>query len=357
MSRFVVNAGNYPIYISSNLEEEWKNWVSAFSFNPSKVALVMDSNVATYCYPKLKAMHAYFGTLPTLILPPDDLNKNLFYLEKCWHFFHEHQLDRRSCVIAFGGGMVGDLCGFAAATYHRGIAMVQIPTTLLAMVDASVGGKTAINYNQVKNLIGVFRKPEAVFIDPIWLHTLPVRELYAGYAEVIKHALITGGGSYKRLLATVPPLANNLYQVICDSVKIKRDIVVADFKERKYRKVLNFGHTIGHAIESTSLIYDETPLKHGEAIAMGMIAELYLSHKLCGFPLETFEQLNEYIQLFFSNKFNYDIKNVAHFVHLDKKNFNNQNNFVLLSNIGKPEIDVAVSDELIYESLDQLQKI
>ena len=238
----------------------------------------VDTNTEEHCWPRLRPL--LDGLDYHLIsTPPGELNKHLGTCQQMWDGMFAAGAGRRWCTLNLGGGVLTDMGGFVASTFKRGMDFIQIPTTLLSQVDASVGGKLGIDYHEVKNSIGLFANPEAVWIDPAFLQTLPPRELRSGYAEVIKHALIESPAQWAELQRYGDLSEVNWSNLIGRSVAIKRDIVLEDPFERGRRKALNFGHTIGHAIESHLLTTDARML-HGEAIAAGMIAEAFLSTQL-----------------------------------------------------------------------------
>lgn len=264
---------------------------------------------------------------------------------------------RHSLMINLGGGMVTDLGGFAAATFKRGIPFINIPTTLLSMVDAAVGGKTGINFNGLKNEIGAFAPASEVIIDSEFLKTLDNENIMSGYAEMLKHGLISNQDNWKELIKF--DFCNDinydlLQQMIAKSVAIKEKVVEQDPCEKGIRKSLNLGHTIGHALESFSL-QSEHPSLHGYAVAWGLVSELYLSHIKSGFPKDILWKTTTFIKehygkLHFSCK---DLEKLYEFMTHDKKNESSDSiNFTLLSNIGEININQTVSKEEIFESLD-----
>ncbi len=276
-----------------------------------------------------------------------------------WSFFHERQLDRRSLVICVGGGASSDLVGFAAATYMRGIATANIPTTLLAQVDASIGGKSGINFKGVKNLIGSISQPKAVIIDIDSLATLPPRELRSGYAEIIKHGLIQDAEYFAK--ASSRPCESwspdELVDLVFRSCEIKKCVVEADESEQGLRKTLNFGHSIGHAIESLSMRKGPT-LTHGEAISIGMYGESFISYRLgkisehelaiierglsgAGLPIRLSEPLS--------------IQEIREALGRDKKNVGGAVKWTLLEKIGLAMFDVEIPEALITEALKRIQ--
>ncbi len=324
-----------------------------------QIAVLVDENTYLHGYPKLKDL-----------LPPHKLikisagehHKNLTTCEYIWSQLTDFQFDRKSVLINLGGGVIGDMGGFCAATYKRGIDFIQIPTTLLAQVDASVGGKLGIDFQHYKNQIGVFALPKAVLIDTDFLQTLSIRELRSGFAEVLKHCLIADKIMWEKILLNNTINLSEFSAKTCDwneivkhSVAIKTQITQADPHEKGLRKTLNFGHTIGHAIESFYL-QTEKPLLHGEAIALGMIAESYLSYKHDLLSLADFKQIQALLQNLYGH-FTIAEENIAEIVDLtlqDKKNENGQIMTCLLSEIGNCIYNQVISKVEIYDALLKL---
>ena len=279
--------------------------------------------------------------------------KNLDTCASIWKVLSELDADRKSLLINLGGGVVTDLGGFIAATFKRGIAFVNVPTTLLSMVDAAVGGKTGINLDSLKNQIGVIRPAELVLIDSKFLQTLPANEMRSGLAEMLKHGLIKSETVWKRLLRLEAMNSEDLDGLIQESIAIKEEIVAQDPTEKNIRKSLNYGHTLGHAIESYFLESSlKTKLLHGEAVAAGMVMETYISNELCGFPQEKLEEISRaiirlYGKIELQEKEFEEIKNLMKF---DKKNEKGNINFVLLKDIGRPVMDCQVPDEVLNNS-------
>jgi len=272
-----VNLGerSYPILFGLNLRGEVQAKVAQLAAAGRRAVLLTDENLIEH---QLTALHEMFADVPTLVLPPGEGAKSLAEFGRVLDFLATHKLDRTGVIFAVGGGVIGDLAGFAAASYLRGLDFFQVPTTLLAMVDSSVGGKTGINHRAGKNLIGAFYQPPLVVIDPTFLRTLPPRELTSGWAEIVKHAVIqpsTPGGERDDLLtflernaARVQALAEPATSyLIRRNVALKAAVVEADEREAGLRQILNFGHTLGHAIEAAGYAY-----LHGEAVAVGMRA-------------------------------------------------------------------------------------
>jgi 3-dehydroquinate synthase len=265
---------------------------------------------------------------------------------------------RHSLLINLGGGMVTDLGGFAASTFKRGIRFINIPTTLLAMVDASVGGKTGINFNGLKNEIGVFNSADAVILDSSFLQTLDSQNIRSGYAEMLKHGLISDNHHWSELINydLSKPDLSSLGNLIKTSVKIKEDIVNSDPFESGIRKALNFGHTIGHALESLAL-KNERPVLHGYAVAWGITCELYLSCTKCNFPTDKMRQTARFINSYYGpcEITCEDYENLYGYMTHDKKNTAGKINFTLLGNIGDIRINQTASKNEIFEALDFLR--
>ncbi len=265
----------------------------------------------------------------------------------------EYGADRKSLLINLGGGVVTDLGGFVACTYQRGIAFVNVPTTLLAMVDASVGGKTGVDLGVLKNQVGVIRDPDLVGIYPEFLETLEARQVRSGFAEMLKHGLIQDREYWETLsgLAGLDTLGNHIHR----SVQIKNRVVTADPLEKGHRKILNYGHTLGHAIESCFLDSDSgEPLLHGEAIAIGMVLEAYLSVQTCGLPRQACDQIRTTILKFFPRvPLSGPMRDRAlQLLRFDKKNAHGKVLFSLLRDIGQAEIDQEVAVDHILDAFD-----
>lgn len=321
----------------------------------SKVFFLVDSSTEELCLPIVLKNAPSLKSYDIITIDPGEENKNIDFCIGIWKMLLDFEADRNSLLINVGGGVVTDMGSFAAATFKRGIAFIQIPTTLLSQVDASVGGKTGIDMDEVKNCIGTFTQPQAVFIDPIFLQTLPERQLVSGFAEMIKHGLIADAQELESLRHCSPQSIDidRIEQSIC----IKNNIVKTDPEEQGLRKILNFGHTIGHAIESYFLQSDK-PLLHGEALAMGMYCETYLSqhqHSLS-------EKEAEEIYLLLKTKFplasipEAAIPTLLNFMKQDKKNLGDQIGFALLDTIGACSYNHYLSTEQITQSLHFYQK-
>ena len=318
------------------------------------IFLLTDQGSYQYCYP-LIAKCTKVQPQNIIIIPQGDINKNIDTAQKVWTMLSNQGADRHSVLINLGGGMPCDLGGFCAASFKRGIRFINIPTTLLAQVDASIGGKTGINLGGLKNEIGFFADPMAVIVDTKFLATLDTPNLLSGFAELLKHAFIYSKDTWRELKSfnIVNPNLATLGELVNDSIRIKDHFVVNDPKEQNIRKALNLGHTIGHAIETFSM-QRSTPLLHGYAVAYGMIAELYLSHKLLQFPKETLIEITRYIVGLYGhfeltpNDFGTLIELMKH----DKKNDSNRINFTLLKDIGQIQINQYAGSDEISEALN-----
>lgn len=341
------------VVICKDLKSELQEFLSSLTYN--KLFVLTDIHTRKNCLPFLENVDA-IRDAAVLTLEAGDTHKDLLQLSEVWTFLSNNGASRDSILINLGGGMITDLGGFAGATFKRGIRTINIPTTLMASVDAAVGGKTGINFNGLKNEIGSFYPPLCVFIDSGFLRTLDRDNFLSGYAEMIKHALISSMDTYiSVLLFDLDQEINYVFlnEMVAQSVAVKERIVAEDPKEQGIRKALNFGHTIGHAYESLSFRRG-VPLLHGHAIAAGMISELYLSYKLCGFPMEKLSQIVYYIKEYYP-AFPFDCKEYEALYELmthDKKNEGGVINFTLLANIGQVRINQEVGKELILESLD-----
>lgn len=341
------------VVICKDLKNELQEFLSSLTYN--KLFILTDTHTQEKCFPLLQDVPAIqFATV--LTIKAGDTHKDIHQLADIWTFLSNHGASRDSILLNLGGGMITDLGGFAGATFKRGIRTINIPTTLMASVDAAVGGKTGINFNGLKNEIGSFYPPLCVFIDSGFLKTLDRDNLLSGYAEMIKHALISSMETYTSvLLFDLDQEIDYTFfnKMVAQSVAVKEQIVAEDPKEQGIRKALNFGHTIGHAYESLSFKRG-TPILHGHAVAAGIISELYLSYKLCNFPMDKLSQIVYYIKEYYPTFF-FDCKDYETLYELmthDKKNEGGVINFTLLSNIGQVRINQSVSKELILESLD-----
>ncbi len=320
----------------------------------SSVFILVDTNTKNFCLDSF-IKQTGLDQINVLLMPAGEENKHLQTCEKLWNELSEFGADRNSVMINLGGGVVTDLGGFVACTFKRGIEFYNIPTTLLAMVDASVGGKTGIDLGSIKNQIGIIEEPKQVIIDVQWLKTLPHQEIRSGFAEMLKHGLIANANYWQDLKNIKQLEAGALSKFIKPSVAIKKTVVLKDPREQNLRKILNFGHTIGHAIESYFMAHKtKKRLLHGEAIVVGMILESYLAVHCCNFPKEDAIDIKETFSRFYPQvKLNsIDREGILNLLHHDKKNKAGKINFVLLKEIGVPIIDVKVPQELFDKAFD-----
>ncbi|MBD1425310.1 3-dehydroquinate synthase [Sphingobacterium arenae] len=349
MTKQIASLG-YSVFFENNLES-LATFITSRSY--SQILVLVDRNTNDHCLPILQSALSEITDYDIIEIDPGEENKNIDFCIGVWKTMLDFGADRKALMINLGGGVVTDMGGFAASTFKRGIDFIQIPTTLLSQVDASVGGKTGIDLDHIKNIVGTFTQPQAVFISGKFLETLDDRQMRSGFAEVIKHGLIYD----KDLFFSVKDIelsSNNLDSIIFRSVEIKNEVITQDPTENGLRKILNFGHTIGHAVEAYSLIHDANPLLHGEAIALGMICEAYIAHKINGLSGEDLAQ----IETAFDNRFepySFTEEIYSELIALmqnDKKNDGKRLGFALLSEIGKCDYDRYVKEELIIESLN-----
>ena len=343
---------NPEIILSENICAETDRVVAAIG--PDRVYVLTDETTGRLCRPLLAAASSLAGAT-WLSIAPGDEHKTLASLADVWRALSAGGASRRSLLVCLGGGMVTDLGGFAAATFKRGIACVNIPTTLLAMVDAAVGGKTGINLDGLKNEVGAFSSPRAVVIDTEFLRTLDDRNLRSGYAEMLKHGLISSREMLVSLLRfdIASPDYARLQTMVAESIAVKEDVVRRDPHEHGLRKALNLGHTAGHAFESLALARQQ-PVLHGYAVAWGLVCELYLSHLKAGFPLDELRRTVGYIAARYG-RFAFgcdDYDDLLSLMRHDKKNVGGVINFTLLEQPGQVRLDCTATREEICESFD-----
>lgn len=344
----IVNSSHAVLF-----EKEFENLKLYLRNNAySKVFVLTDENTGKYCLPVLQDALLPEFTFDLIEVPSGEQHKTIDFCLGIWKTLLDFGADRHSLLINLGGGVITDMGGFVASTYKRGIDFVHLPTTLLSQVDASVGGKTGVDLDAVKNIIGTFTQPKAVFIYPEFIQTLENRQLVSGFAEMVKHGLIRDHAYFQSLKAfesdTVIP------EWIHRSVKIKSEVVDADPTEKNLRKILNFGHTLGHAIETYSLDHDQEPLLHGEAIAVGMICESFLSYLICGLPESSLNEISDFIRSVFpSYRYTPDMyAELFRIMQNDKKNMGGQISFSLLKEIGECHYNLHPTEGQIVEALE-----
>lgn len=340
------------IVISKSLKDDISAAVAECEHD--NIFIIADECTVTKCLP-LIADTPCLENATIITIKPTDIHKDLDTVANVWKELGRHGATRHSCVINLGGGMVTDLGGFAASTFKRGLNFINIPTTLLAMVDASVGGKTGINFNGLKNEIGVFNDSKVVIIDTAFLKTLDTDNICSGYAEMLKHGLISNDNMWRELIGfdILAPDLPKLQGMVADSIKVKERIVEDDPHEHGIRKALNLGHTVGHAFESMAL-QRNTPVLHGYAVAWGLVCELYLSCIKTGLPIDKMRATVNYIKENYG-RFTFtcdDYDNLVELMKHDKKNVAGVINFTLLGDIGDIRINQTTSREELFEALD-----
>lgn len=344
-----INAATYPIHFEEKGYNELTSLVSERNY--SSVFILVDDNTFDCCYPRFIQLFATDKPIEVIQIDAGEVHKNIETCMGVWNVMTELGADRKSLLITLGGGVITDLGGFVASTFKRGIDFVNIPTTLLSMVDASVGGKTGVDLGVLKNQIGVFANPELIIIDPEYLHTVTPREIRSGTAEIIKYGMTHDIKLFNEIKDNDKL---NIVDLIHRSIEIKNEVVLEDPKEQGVRKVLNWGHTIGHGVESYFL---ENPKKealtHGEAIAIGMVCEAYLSSKVLEFPEDKVSEIKDAIIKIYGKVAlsEDDFQPILELMKHDKKNIGGEINFVLLNDYEDFKINSKASDDLIKESL------
>jgi 3-dehydroquinate synthase len=345
-----INAVSYPIHFHDKGHQELSSLISKKNY--STLFILVDENTFELCYPKFIPNLETDKRIEVIEIESGEINKNLETCIGVWNAITELGGDRKSLIITLGGGVITDLGGFVASCFKRGIDFINIPTTLLSMVDASVGGKTGVDLGVLKNQIGLFANPEMVLVDTKYLATVSDREMKSGMAEIIKYGI-----TYDQKLLNEIKNNNdlNIEELIFRSIEIKNEVVLQDPKEQNLRKILNFGHTLGHAIESFYLESDDKEnLTHGEAIAIGMVCESFMSLKLLEFPAEKVKEVKNVILSTYGQTklLPEDFPEIIDLLKHDKKNVNGQVNFVLLNEYEDCKIDCKVPGELILESME-----
>ncbi|TAH43311.1 MAG: 3-dehydroquinate synthase [Bacteroidetes bacterium] len=317
-------------------------------FSASKKFILVDSNTRKHCLPVLLKFFHESINYELIEIAAGEEHKSLVSCEKIWKALTAGEIDKHSVIISLGGGMIGDLGGFSAATILRGVKHIQVPTSLLAMVDASAGGKTGINLSGLKNQVGTFSHPLAIYIYQPFLNTLPERDFNSGLAEIAKHALIADAELWESFRKKKTFDDEDIRQFVLRSIEIKSGFVAMDEKDLRERHALNFGHTIGHAIEAFSLAKYELAFLHGEAVAVGMIAESYLSEIVSGLPTHEAEEIvNCLASRYHYLNFDFEPTQLMPYIKHDKKNKNSIPDFTLLPSIGSVKINQHTSEENI----------
>lgn len=344
---------NYYVHFQENAYTSLDVFLKENFF--SKVFILVDTNTNTNCLKAFLDKSSIDLEIEVLEVKAGEPYKNIDTCSQLWNTLSDKGADRKSLMINLGGGVITDMGGFVASTFKRGIKFINIPTTLLSMVDASVGGKTGVDLGVLKNQIGLFSNPEMVLIDTDFLRTVSEREMRSGLAEIIKYGFTFDRDLWNTIRDFETVEMEKVTELVHRSVAIKNDVVLQDLHENNLRKSLNFGHTIGHAIESYFLeSKDKKSLTHGEAIAVGMVIELYYSSKLFGFPLELTEDLKEFVNRFYGeiDLQDQDLAPIIDLMKYDKKNVSGKVNFVLVEALEKCKLDIQVDTQLLLEGIN-----
>jgi len=343
---------NYYVHFQNEAYTALQNYLEV-NFH-SKLFVLVDTNTKNQCLPHFLKIFSNKVSFEIITIDAGEKYKNITTCSHLWNKLTDLGADRKSLAINLGGGIITDMGGFVASTFKRGIKFINIPTTLLSMVDASVGGKTGVDLGVLKNQIGLFSNPEMVLIDTHFLTTVSEREMRSGLAEIIKYGFTFDSKIWDKIKTMQTIDFDLINSLVYHSIEIKNNVVLKDLKEQNLRKTLNFGHTIGHAIESYFLENQtKETLTHGEAIAIGMVIELFYSSKLFDFPMEYTEELKTFVDNFYGKTLiqKSDFAPIIDLMQFDKKNVSGKVNFVLLKQMENCEIDVQVSNELLIEGL------
>lgn len=354
MKKIVKEKGS--VYCNGNVWQKLQELIT--DLEPTKIFILADENTSRFCLSVLLNNLNFENEPEILIVASGEHNKTIATCMNLWEDLSEKGADRSSLLLNLGGGMITDLGGFVASTFKRGISFINIPTSLLAMVDASIGGKNGVDLGNLKNQVGVINNAHAVIIDTNFLKTLPKNELTSGYAEMLKHGLISSKTYWDSLQTFDINKEEKTEEAIWKSIEIKNNIVTIDPTEKHERKALNYGHTLGHAIESYCLTHPKKQtLLHGEAIAIGMILTCYISSKQLNFSELERDDITKTVLAHFSKvKFSEnDISKIIELLKYDKKNKNGVILFVLLSSFGSYKTNCTVSNSLINEAFNYYQ--
>lgn len=351
---------NYPVFVGSNILPILPVLTSEYDL-PKRIFVILDKKIDQYFGNQIKrTINAVAEKIHYSVVTASEKNKSIDAAAKIYSALYKQQFGRDTLIIAIGGGTIGDLAGFIASTYMRGVSLVHLPTTLLSMVDSSIGGKTGVNFREAKNLIGSFKSPSFVLIDTGFLKTLPQKEIISGFGEVIKYSYLTDKKLYNKLLSNFHLLkkmnSKFIDEIILRCVKIKSAVVSKDeFEKFGLRKILNFGHTFAHAYESVS----NYKISHGKAVIIGIINALHLSNEL---GLINQKRLDNLIEL--PKKFKAELKStkfdgedIFRLMRYDKKNKEGQNRFVLIKNFGEILVDIPANKKAVLKALNKTSKI
>ena len=357
--RVKLSNSSYNIFVGKNNYLKISQEIEKLELNKN-IVFIVDQNVKKYWDEYIRKPFGNYGNrIEYYYLKPGERSKSYTELNRIYSFLLENNFGRDTLIIAIGGGVTGDLAGYAASTFMRGIQLVHIPTTLLAAVDSSIGGKTGINFNSKKNMIGSFHQPGFVLIDTNFISTLPGKEITSGLGEIIKYAFLSNDDFFEYLNENIEKVYNNdeetVKKLILKSVFIKASVVSRDEHEAGLRKILNLGHTFAHAIESDL----KFRIKHGEAVVAGIVSALYLSNKI---GILNKNRMSEYLSLLLKIHLpkslkNLNNKNMVNIMQLDKKSRGGKINFVLLSELGNILVDVKADKNNIFYSIDKMKDI
>jgi 3-dehydroquinate synthase len=346
-----IEANGYPIFFGEDEYQTLNNFIEKNNY--STIFILTDTHSNEYCLSKFLPFLATEKTIEIIEIEPGESEKNINTCIELWNILTELGGDRKSLLINIGGGVITDIGGFVASTFKRGIDFIHIPTTLLAMVDASIGGKNGVDLGSLKNQIGVINVPKMIIVDFDFLETLPENEIRSGFAEMIKHGLIYSQIYWTHFRNLKSAQHDYLPELIHRSIEIKNEIVMQDPTENGIRKALNFGHTLGHAIESYFLENEnKKTLLHGEAIAVGMILESYISWQKKLITAAEYIEIKNAINAIFEKIVfeESDLQPILNLLIHDKKNEYGKIQFALLDGIGNTKIDQEVENELIIKS-------
>ncbi len=355
-----IKSQDYSVFIGDDVLSSLQSFLDKGPVQYTKCFILVDEHTLKHCLPKVVTEVPFLKDAEIIEIESGEQNKCIEVVTQVWIALSEAEADRKALFVNLGGGVIGDMGGFIAATYKRGIDFINIPTTLLAQVDASVGGKLGIDLNGLKNQIGVFSYPKGVFMLPSFLETLPDGQIRSGFAEVLKHALIRDKKHWDTVKKINLKKSVDWEKIVAWSVNIKNDIVLQDPREKGLRKLLNFGHTVGHAVETLSLEHIAlTDLMHGEAIAVGMIVELHLSKVLAGMPADEVEEVVEVlVNLYQPEILREDFFDAyLQLMMQDKKNDKGAINFTLLKSIGNGEVNYTASKDQIIAALNYYNSV
>lgn len=341
------------LYIGQDALDELRVQLDFYQIKVQRFFILADENTSVHCLPALQKKIPLLENACTIIVKAGEEHKTIQTCEYIWSELARQGANRNSMMINLGGGVITDMGGFAASTFHRGMPFINVPTTLMSMIDASIGGKTGVDLTSLKNIVGLFSNPHGIYVYPDFLKTLPHSHMVSGYAEMLKHAIITDPGFWKSLSKVPMALIRNWDDLIYQAAYIKCRIVNSDPLETGSRRLLNFGHTIGHAFETYSLRHDQSPISHGMAVAMGMICETYISYRLLNLSLK---QRDEIVKTILANFDHYEVDSNAidelvELTYYDKKNRDGVILLSLIKELGKAIDGQACDKAMIRESL------